>query len=148
MTAYGRNKRLRSCRRSSGGTVEQLEFRFLLSANPIGIGVVTGKPETVANELLIQFKLGATAEDRVAAHAGWNLNVEETIHTSVMKAKGTGPLQRVRLGNGVSMEQLTKALSLNPRVSFVEPNYVYHSMATANDTDYTNGGLWGMYGVE
>ena len=148
MTAYGRNKRLRGCRRSSGRTVEQLEFRSLLSANPLDIGVVTGKPETVANELLIQFKLGATAEDRVAAHAGWNLNVEETIHTSVMKAKGTGPLQRVRLGNGVSMEQLTKALSLNPRVSFVEPNYVYHSMATANDTDYTNGGLWGMYGSD
>jgi subtilisin family serine protease len=32
-------------------------------------------------------------------------------------------------------------------VEFVEPNYIYQHAATSNDTYFTNGSLWGMYGA-
>jgi subtilisin family serine protease len=147
---YRGNKRVRVGRRGSVGAMESLEVRSLLSATTLSANpaLATGQPEIVPNELLIQFKPGATGAAMAAAHAGMNLRVEETIHTSVMQATGAGPLQRVTLGNGVAMKQAVDALSRNPMVSFVEPNYVYRTALTPNDTYYTNGGLWGMYGSD
>ena len=36
--------------------------------------------------------------------------------------------------------------SETPPVEFVEPNWIYQHQFTSNDTYYTNGSLWGMYG--
>ena len=39
------------------------------------------------------------------------------------------------------------AFSSDPSVEFAEPNWIYTHQATSNDTYYTNGQLWGMYGA-
>jgi hypothetical protein len=31
-------------------------------------------------------------------------------------------------------------------VEYAEPNWIYNHFAVSNDTYYTNGSLWGMYG--
>ena len=150
MIGYRGNKRHRAGRRGLVGMLESLEIRSLLSATTMPESPVQqiAEPEVVPNELLIQFRAGSTGAAMAAAHAGVNLRVEETIHTSVMQASGLGPMQRVTLGNGVAMKQAIDALSRNPLVSYVEPNYVYRPAVTPNDTYYTNGGLWGMYGSD
>ena len=45
-----------------------------------------------------------------------------------------------------AFEAISKAKGM-AGVEYVEPNYVYQHHATSNDTYFTNGSLWGMYGA-
>ncbi|MFM8729211.1 MAG: S8 family peptidase, partial [Planctomycetaceae bacterium] len=119
---------------------EILETRVLLAAK--------GGPEFVAGELLVQYNSGTTAAGRNAARAGMGLQVAETLQTKTMQRAGFGVMERVRVGNGMTMEAAMARLKGNARVKFVEPNYIYKPSAVSNDTYYTNGSLWGMYGSD
>jgi subtilisin family serine protease len=44
-----------------------------------------------------------------------------------------------------TFDAISKAKGLS-EVLYAEPNYIYQHFATSNDTYYTNGSLWGMYG--
>lgn len=102
-------------------------------------------PEFVPNEMIIKFKEGVTTEARNAALLKINGQVSERIHTSAMKDHGdkmgillvTVPVR--------SLDAISKAKDL-PEIEYAEPNYIYQHDATSNDTYYTNGSLWGMYG--
>ena len=50
------------------------------------------------------------------------------------------------LGGGTGVPQAIAALLRNPDVRYAEPDYVVSAIATSDDTYYTNGSLWGMYG--
>lgn len=52
----------------------------------------------------------------------------------------------VRLGAGRSVGQALAALRNNPNVRYADPDYIVTTQATSNDTYFTNGTLWGMYG--
>jgi subtilisin family serine protease len=39
-----------------------------------------------------------------------------------------------------------RSIETDPAVEFAEPNWIYRHTAESNDTYYTNGSLWGMYG--
>ena len=120
---------------------EQLEDRRLLAA------VVANQPYA-PNEVLIQYVANANAAQKAQALGLVKGTVAETIHTKAMQSAGVGQLERVKLGSGVGIETAIAALSKNPMVKFAEPNYVYQPSAVSNDTYYTNGSLWGMYGSD
>lgn len=101
--------------------------------------------EVVPNELIVKFKDDVSAEAQTAALLKINGKVKEKIHTSAMKDKGdklgvllvSTPLQ--------AFDAITKAKGLT-EVLYAEPNYIFQHTAVSNDTYYTNGSLWGMYG--
>jgi subtilisin family serine protease len=134
------SRRNRLSQNGSPTAPEILETRVLLAGK--------GGPEFVAGELLVQYNSGTTAAGRNAARAGMGLQVAETIQTKSMQKAGFGVMERVRVGNGMTMEAAMARLKTNARVKFVEPNYIYKPSAVSNDTYYTNGSLWGMYGSD
>jgi subtilisin family serine protease len=50
-------------------------------------------------------------------------------------------------GNGGNHERMAAQLSRDPRIEFVEPNWVHYPIVVSNDPIFTNGSLWGMYGA-
>ncbi|MFM7717929.1 MAG: S8 family serine peptidase, partial [Actinomycetota bacterium] len=50
------------------------------------------------------------------------------------------------LGRGVGVPEAIASLLQNPGVRYAEPDFLVAADATSNDTYFTNGSLWGMYG--
>lgn len=77
-------------------------------------------------------------------------NVVEEISTGAMemanarKGGESGDLLLVdtKLGTLEAIERLRNM----PEIEFAEPNWIYQHYATFNDTYFSNGSLWGMYG--
>ncbi|MEW6278741.1 MAG: S8 family serine peptidase [Candidatus Eremiobacterota bacterium] len=53
-----------------------------------------------------------------------------------------GPLIRVKLADGMSVEQATQQMRSDPRVDYAEPNYTYELTATPDDL---HPELWGLH---
>ena len=102
-------------------------------------------PDHVPGEVLVKFRAGATAAARGAALGAANANVAERIITAQMRRAGDDEgVTVVRTGLGVGAA--IQALRGNAAVEYAEPNYIYQHDAVSNDTYFTNGSLWGMYG--
>ncbi len=110
-----------------------------------GIGPLqAGGPEIVPNELLVKFKPGISETARNSALSRINGDVTEKILTKMMQAAGDREgIVLVRTPLAV-LEALGKIKG--SEIEFAEPNYIYQHHATSNDTYFTNGSLWGMYG--
>ena len=114
----------------------------------------TTEAKFVPGELLIKFKDGDRSSSKAAIKSNVlsliGGNVVETISTNAMKAtnakKGgtVGDLMLVTSKLG-TMEAI-KLLKQSTEVEYAEPNWIYEHFAVSNDTNYTNGSLWGMYG--
>ena len=110
------------------------------------LGVRDGAPAVAAQaarpvtELLVQFRPGASAADQALAisNAGGS-------EASVIRSAADGDLLVIKVGGGRSAEAVMDALANNPNVAFTEANSAI-AVQGSNDTRYTNGGLWGMYG--
>jgi subtilisin family serine protease len=63
------------------------------------------------------------------------------------RGDGKGDLHLVNLPPGMTVATAVRNLTQMADVDFVEPNWIYEHQATSNDTYYTNGSLWGMYGA-
>jgi subtilisin family serine protease len=99
----------------------------------------------VAGEVLVKFRDGATASARSAALARANGQAAERIQTAQMRRAGDAEgVTLVR--TGMAVPAAIAALQGSPDVEYAEPNYIYQHSATANDTYYSSGQLWGMYG--
>ena len=95
----------------------------------------------VPNQVLVQFREGATAGAQADALSRVNASAREHVAD---KAGGRAELVLVSIGGTV--EDTVAALSGHPAVEFAEPNWIYTHGAVSNDPYYTNGSLWGMYG--
>lgn len=113
-------------------TYDRLEARTLLAAY-------------IPGEVLVQHQWGQPEQGLFAARTVINAQLLETIHTVTMKSAGVGPLERLQLPIGMSVEAAVQTLSHVAGVLYAEPNYVYQHTAISNDTRYLNGTLWGMY---
>jgi len=114
---------------------EPLEDRRMLSA------------AYAANEILVQFAANAAPVAMAAARAAVGGRAVEAIQTAAMRGAGSGVLERVALGRGVSVERAIAALANRPGVVFAEPNWKLSKSAVSNDPFYTTSSrLWGMYG--
>lgn len=101
--------------------------------------------EAVPGEFLVKFKKGTSKAKQDEAFAAVNGTVVETIVTAAMKTAGDNEgivLVRAPLETSAAMNTIRQS----DDVEYAEPNYLYYHNAVSNDTYYTNGSLWGMYG--
>ena len=104
-----------------------------------------GGPQYVANEVLVRFREGATLTQRGAAMSALNAQVAERIVTARMRARGDAEGVTV-LRTAMGVPAAVAALEASGAVVYAEPNWIYQHSAVSNDTYFTNGSLWGMYG--
>lgn len=106
----------------------------------------------VAGELLIKFKTGGEKGSRLSADilSMINAQVVEEIKTEAMvlanARKGGESGELVLVKSTMGTEAAIERLRGMPEVEYAEPNWIYQHFATSNDTYFTNGSLWGMYG--
>lgn len=100
-----------------------------------------GRAQFAPQELMVQYKSGAGENDFRQVRGRLGADLGETL-----RANGAGRLELLRLPRGISLEAAIRLLEADPAVEFAEPNWIYTTQATSNDTYYTNGNLWGMYG--
>ncbi len=132
---HSKRLRPRVNRRSGTVDVERLEDRRMLAA------------AFREGEILIQFAPTATAAAQALARAAVGGRAIEAIQTAAMKSKGLGTLERVALGQGVTVDRAIAALANRPGVVFAEPDWKLSKTAVSNDPYYTTSSrLWGMYG--
>lgn len=106
----------------------------------------------VDGQLLVKFKSGSPSDAKslnnsLSLIAG---EVVESIETEAMKAaalrSGVEDGKLLLVSTKMSTMEAINRLQSMADVEFAEPNYIYQHNATSNDTYYTNGSLWGMYG--
>jgi len=134
-TRRGRFARQRPSGRTRAIEFEPLEDRRLLAA------------AFLEREVLVQFAPTATAAAKTAARTAVRGRAVEVIQTTAMRSQGLGSLERVSLGQGISVAQAVSLLAKRPGVVFAEPNWKLTTSAVSNDPSYSTGSqLWGMYG--
>jgi len=113
-----------------------------------GRGALAGNAasEIVPGELLVQFRAGASDAAKGRARGRVGAEVDEIIAEESARGDGKGDLELVRVPPGQSVAAAARGLEADASVEFAEPNWVYYHSAVSNDTYYTNGSLWGMYG--
>ena len=105
------------------------------------------EPEFVQGEVLIQYRAGASEEGKARARGRAGAEVNETVLAAHARRDGKGDLELARIPPGLSVAAAARNLESDPAVEFAEPNWVYQHQATSNDTYYSSGQLWGMYGA-
>jgi subtilisin family serine protease len=100
----------------------------------------------VSNEVLVKFTKGTSETGISNALARIGGNVQEKVLTRAMQRAGDEGFYVVHTPLAV-LDAVAKMKGIE-RVEYAEPNYMYTHDATSNDTYYTNGSLWGMYGDE
>jgi subtilisin family serine protease len=99
----------------------------------------------VPNEMIVKFAAEASDEQRGAALGAVNGAVAEKIRTRAMRDRGDHEgltLMRTPMPVNAAISAIRNLAG----VEYAEPNYYYNHDAASNDTYYTNGSLWGMYG--
>lgn len=95
--------------------------------------------------ILIKFKEGTSESKKSEVLSKIGGQVNERVLTKMMERQGQKEAVNVISVNINAIDAVTKAKGMDG-VEYAEPNYVYKHHATSNDTYYTNGYLWGMYG--
>jgi subtilisin family serine protease len=103
-------------------------------------------PQFVPGEVLVKFRPGTAAADKASARGRASAVAAEVVTTPLMRQQGVGDLELMRLPPGMSVARAMDRLEAHFAVEYAEPNWVYYHDATSNDTYYSNGSLWGMYG--
>lgn len=102
--------------------------------------------EFVPNDLLVQFKPGVSDDVKDRAYGRIGAQREEVVAGGSRRADGKGDLERAHYPLGLAISQAIREIEADPAVEFAEPNWVYTHSVVSNDTYFTNGSLWGMYG--
>jgi subtilisin family serine protease len=102
-----------------------------------------GRAQHNPGELLVQFSSGTSSADRNAVRQGLGASRLETVRGA---GNGKGELELMRLPAGLGVADAVRGLDGVSGVEFAEPNWTYFHQAQSNDTYYSNGSLWGMYG--
>ena len=100
----------------------------------------------VSDELIVQYHRGATEQTKANARNRVRATFQEELVSSQWREDGKGDLELVKLPPGLAIAAAVRELEVDPNVEFAEPNLIYQHQAVANDTYFSNGNLWGMYG--
>lgn len=100
----------------------------------------------VPNQVLVQFQYGIAEEAKDTLRRRVDAQPEEVVVSQDRRSDLKGDLELWNLPPGLTIAQAVRDLERDPSIEFVEPNWIYQHQATSNDTYYTNGSLWGMYG--
>ena len=105
----------------------------------------TAADEYVSGEILVKFKKGYSSEEHTKAFDHIGGKIIEKIITKAMKKIGDEEGFYV-LSTSLGVSDAISQMKALPEIEFAEPNFIYTHFATSNDTYFTNGSLWGMYG--
>ena len=94
-------------------------------------------------ELIIKFRDGTTAAQQQAILDGIGARKAQVLRGASRSRSETALL---RMPMVISVASAVAALRNDGVVQYAEPNWIYRTDATSNDTYFTNGSLWGMYG--
>jgi subtilisin family serine protease len=97
--------------------------------------------------VLVQFRPEASEAAKQKALERIGGVRQEVVVSRDRRSDNLGDLERVRLPPGIGIAAAARDLEDDFAVEFAEPNWIYFHSATANDPYYTDGLLWGMYGV-
>lgn len=98
------------------------------------------------NEVLIKFKSGVSDEKQAEILGRIGGKVKEKILTKLMEKFGDNDgITLVQMPMN-ALEAIARVKGLS-EIEYAEPNYIYTHDAVSNDTYFTNGSLWGMYGA-
>lgn len=103
-------------------------------------------PDSVGNQVLVQFAVDSTPAERASARGRIGATREEIIVAGARRSDGKGDLELLRLPPGLAVAAAVRGLTGDRAVEFAEPNWIYQHDVTSNDPYFTNGSLWGMYG--
>ena len=103
--------------------------------------------EFVANEVIVQYGAGVSAQGKAAARARVRGASIEVLARESARGDGRGDLELVRIPPGLAVADAVRGLQGDSAVAFAEPNWIYTHGLVSNDPYYTNGSLWGMYGA-
>ncbi|GAB2689532.1 hypothetical protein GCM10011495_31300 [Hymenobacter frigidus] len=98
----------------------------------------------VANEVLVKFKAGVSAEARANALSRISGRVSERIVTKAMER--AGDREGLTVVNTPLAALEAAARVKGAEIEYAEPNWIYQHAAASTDPYFTNGSLWGMYG--
>ena len=97
------------------------------------------------NEILVKFKPGLPENIKSNLISLVQGNISERLLTAAMKHAGDNEGVYLLHIPGTVIDAVSKLKGLE-NIIYAEPNFIYSEDATSNDTYYTNGKLWGMYG--
>ncbi len=86
-------------------------------------------------EIIVKFKSGIHETQRYSTH--------DTLGTKLIKKIGPEGFERVKLPEGISVDEAIKIYKENPDVEYAEPNYIVKAAVIPNDTRF--GELWGLH---
>lgn len=103
----------------------------------------------VPNDVLVKFTTtGKSSKNDALALIG--ARVVEAINTNAMRTEalkqGGESGELLLVSSKLGTLEAIKILREQPGVEYAEPNFIYNHNATSNDSYYTDGSLWGMYG--
>jgi len=96
--------------------------------------VPESRPDYVPGELLVKFRPQTDAAVQGSFMAELNTREHKPL-----------PLERlhlIRLPRGADARAMASLYANDPRIEYAQPNYIYHTQAVPNDTDYDR--LWGL----
>jgi subtilisin family serine protease len=99
---------------------------------------------SVPNELLVQFRPGVSAAQKLRALGRANATALEVVSAQSSRRDGAGDLTLVRVPANDNAATARQAILGDAAVAFAEPNFIYNHHAVSNDTYVTNQSLWGM----
>jgi subtilisin family serine protease len=100
----------------------------------------------VTDELIVAYFHGAVELDKLEARNEIGGELIEDLTTLPMRDGKWGELELLRLPAGLTPDAAAERLRALPLVRYAERNWIYSHDAVSNDTYYTGGQLWGMYG--
>jgi len=104
-------------------------------------------PEFVPGEMLVQFKGGTDESEINRVLSRVNGHAAEVVRSARANGYGRGDLVLARFPNMIAFEAARRDVETEYSVEFAEPNWIYTHSANSNDTYYSSGQLWGMYGA-
>lgn len=127
------------------GCDKNLEEPSALNQDSSSANAAAQALEHVPNELLVKLKAGLPEEAKAQVLARIGGQISEKILTKSMERfNDREGVLLVRTPLAV-FEAINK-LKGGAEILYAEPNYIFQHNATSNDSYFTNGSLWGMYG--
>jgi subtilisin family serine protease len=108
----------------------------LLLGGALGASAQRTEKAFADGEILVKFKGGAKRAAIARANAGIGAELLETL--------GDLDWVRVRIPQGMTVAEAIERYRKNGEVEVAQPNFYYHLLATPNDPQYTNAGLYGL----
>ena len=149
------------CQSISSRTWDHIRMRMnriaaavVVSLGLSSVAIAGGRPDLVlaglkagrahqTDEIIVKYRDGTSAAEQTAVRQGLGANKVETVRGGNAKL---GEIALLKLPAGVTVTAAVRALANDPAIEYVEPNWTYQHQAASNDSYYTNGSLWGMYG--